>query len=134
MAEALTTRVSRRHRTLCLPISEECYRQIVEHPQEFRRTLDECYQRMPELFPRDFAHGYTLKDGRVSSKQDLLLRRIVLRDGAAYSIRPSFLMPYMAARTEDLEGPLFLRKFGVPFWALVHVFGRDPMSWYRLER
>ena len=41
-------------------------------------------------------------------------------------------MPYMAARVEDVEGPLFLRKFGVPFWALARVFGRDPMSWYRL--
>ena len=133
MAEALTTRVSRGHRTLCLPISEECYRQIIDHPQEFRRMLDECYQRMPELFPRDFVHGYKLKDGRVSSKQDLPIRRIVLRDGTAYSIRPSFLMPYMTARTEDVEGPLFLRKFGVPYWALTHVFGRDPMSWYRLE-
>jgi hypothetical protein len=67
MAEALTTRVSRRHRPLCLPISEECYRQIVEHSQEFRRTLAEGSQRMPELFPRDFAHGSKLKDGRVSS-------------------------------------------------------------------
>jgi hypothetical protein len=133
MAEALTTRVSRGHRTLCLPISEECYRQIIDHPQEFRRMLDECYQRMPELFPRDFVHGSKLKDGRVSSKQDLPIRRIVLRDSTAYSIRPSFLMPSMTARTEDIEGPLFLRKFGVPYWALTHVFGRDPMSWYRLE-
>ena len=39
----------------------------------------------------------------------------------------------MAARVSDVEGPLFLRKFGVPFWALARVFGRDPMSWYRLE-
>ena len=26
-----------------------------------------------------------------------------------------------------------MRKFGVPFWALAHVFGHDPMYWYRLE-
>ncbi len=26
-----------------------------------------------------------------------------------------------------------MRKFGVPFWALAHVFGNDPMFWYRLE-
>ena len=32
-----------------------------------------------------------------------------------------------------VEGPLFLRKFGVPFWALARVFGDDPMFWYRLE-
>ena len=42
-------------------------------------------------------------------------------------------MPYLTARTEDVEGPLFLRKFGVPFWALARVFGGDPMSWYRRE-
>ena len=70
---------------------------------------------------------------RVSAKQGVTIRRVRLKDGTAYSIRPSFLMPYMTARTEDVEGPLFLRKFGVPFWALAHVFGRDPMFWYRLE-
>jgi hypothetical protein len=42
-------------------------------------------------------------------------------------------MPYMTARAADVEGPLFLRKFGVPFWALARVFGDDPMFWYRLE-
>ena len=42
-------------------------------------------------------------------------------------------MPYMTVRTADIEGPPFLRKFGVPFWALAHVFGGDPMSWYRME-
>ena len=42
-------------------------------------------------------------------------------------------MPYMTARTDDVQGPLFLRKFGVPFWALARVFGRDPMYWYRIE-
>ena len=36
-------------------------------------------------------------------------------------------------RAGEVEGPLFLRKFGVPFWALAHVFGNDPMFWYRLE-
>jgi hypothetical protein len=41
-------------------------------------------------------------------------------------------MPYMAARVADVEGPLFLRTFGVPFWALARVFGRDSMYWYRL--
>ena len=89
--------------------------------------------RMPELFPANFAEGYQLKDDRISAKQEVPIRRILLRDGTAYSVRPSFLMPYMTGRIEDVEGPLFLRKFGVPFWALARVFGRDPMYWYRLE-
>jgi hypothetical protein len=88
---------------------------------------------MPELFPANFGQGYQLKDDRMSAKQRLPIRRIVLKDGTAYSIRPSFVMPYLTARTTDAEGPLFLRRFGVPFWALARVFGHDPMFWYRLE-
>ncbi|HSB78906.1 MAG TPA: hypothetical protein VLM91_08970 [Candidatus Methylomirabilis sp.] len=133
MAEGTATRSSRRHRTICLPISDEAYPQIVNDPSEFRRTIDDCFRRMPELFPANFAHGYRLKDDRFSVKQEVPIRRVRLRDGTAYSIRPSFLMPYLSARTEKVEGPLFLRTFGVPFWALVHVFGADPMFWYRLE-
>jgi len=116
-----------------LPISEEAYPQVVNDPQLSRRTLDECLRRRPELFPKNFAKGYQLKDDRRSAKQDVPIRRIVLNDGGAYSIRPSFLMPYMTARTEHIQGPLFLRKFGVPFWALARVFGGNAMSWYRLE-
>jgi hypothetical protein len=133
MVESLATRASRGHRTLCLPIAEESYRRIVDVPVEFRQAIDECFRRSPELFPANFARGYQLKDGRISAKQGLPIRRLVTRDGVAYSVRPSFLMPYLVARVGDVEGPLFLRKFGVPFWALARVFGRDPMSWYRME-
>jgi hypothetical protein len=133
MAISLATQASRGHRTLCLPIEEESYRRIVAAPGEFRQTIDECFRQSPELFPANFAQGYQLKDDRISAKRGLLIRRIVTRDGIAYSVRPSFLMPYLTARVEDVEGPLFLRKFAVPFWALARVFGNDPMYWYRLE-
>ena len=63
----------------------------------------------------------------MSARQQIPIRRIVLKDDSAYSIRPSFLMPYMTVRTADVEGPLLLRKFGVPFWALARVFGCDPI-------
>ena len=121
-------------RTICLPICEEQYRQIIDHPPQFRHFLDSCYQQMPELFPENFSQGYELKDQRVSEKAGLRIRRIKLREGTAYSIRPSFVMPYMTGCTEEVEGPLFLRKFGVPYWGLAYVFGRDPMYWYRLEQ
>jgi hypothetical protein len=103
----------------------------VGDPAEFRRVVDACSRDAPELFPDDFGRGYELKDDRTSAKQGLPIRRVLLRDGVAYSIRPSFLAPYMAARTDDVEAPLFLRTFGVPFGALARVFGRDPMYWYR---
>jgi hypothetical protein len=106
---------------------------IVHDPGAFRRALDDWFRQVPELFPAGFARGYELKDDRMSVKQGLPVRRILLKDGTAYSIRPSFLMPYMTAQVADVEGPLFLRTFGVPFWALARVFGNDPMFWYRLE-
>jgi hypothetical protein len=133
MADGTVARSSRGHRTICLPVSEDAYIRAVNDPAAFRGLLDEGFRTMPELFPPDFARGYELKDDRLSVKQGLPIRRILLRDGTAYSVRPSFLMPYMTARAADVEGPLFLRKFGVPYWALAHVFGGDPMSWYRME-
>jgi hypothetical protein len=119
--------------TICLPVSEEQYQEIVEDAEKFREFLDNCYQQMPELFPEDFSRGYEMKDCRTPKKLPLKLRRIELRSGQAYTIRPSFLMPYMTAYTEEVEKPLFLRKFGVPFWVLTYVFGHNPMFWYRLE-
>ena len=43
-------------------------------------------------------------------------------------------MPYMTGRTQEVDHPLFLRRFHVPCWAIAHVFGRDPMYGYRLEQ
>jgi len=133
MANGMANKSPAAIRTICLPIEEERYRQIVDDPAAFAAWLRDCFQRYPALFPEGFAQGFSMKDRRTSRKTSLLLRRIQLRDGSAYSIRPSFLMPYLTARTEDVQGPLFLRKFGVPFWALARVFGRDPMYWFRLE-
>ena len=74
-------------------------------PPRSGALLDECFRQTPELFPPNFARGYELKDDRMSAKQRLPIRRILLRDGTAYSVRPSFLMPYMTARAADVEGP-----------------------------
>ncbi|WKN45088.1 hypothetical protein [Tunicatimonas pelagia] len=53
-------------------------------------------------------------------------------NGINYQIRPSFLLPAMRAKTQEVSKPLFLLRFGVPFWALAFVFGRNPMWWYRM--
>jgi hypothetical protein len=117
-----------------LPISKETYLDVVADPQRFRSWLDQAFRDWPELFPKAFANGYRLKDERSSAKTGLRLRRVrLLSTGESFSIRPSFVLPYLTGYTDDVQGPLFLRAFGVPSWALAHVFGRDPMSWYRLE-
>jgi hypothetical protein len=120
--------------TICLPIRKDLYDRIIDSPQQFRLWLDQSFHDLPELFPKAFTQGYTLKDSRVSIKRGLRQRRICCKaTGAAFSIRPDFVLPYMAAWTDDASNPLFLRSFGVPFWALARVFGRDSMHWYRLE-
>jgi hypothetical protein len=120
--------------TICLPFDQHDYERAVNDPAAFRAALDRLFLDMPELFPGAFAKGYLLKDSRLSKKLGLRLRRIVCEaTGEAFSIRPAFALPYMAGFTADVSGPLFLRSFGVPFWALARVFGHDPMYWYRLE-
>jgi hypothetical protein len=120
--------------TICLPVDKDLYQGLVNSPQEFRRWLDQAYSDTPELFPKAFASGYALKDTYRSSKTGLLLRRIECKaTGESFTVRPSFVLPYLAGYADEVEGPLFLRSFGVPFWALARVFGHDPMYWYRLE-
>jgi hypothetical protein len=127
------TKTPRGCHTICLPIDEPRYNHLIDNPSTFRDFLDEQFHTTPELFPPAFVHGYELKDARTSRKLGISLRRIRLTDGSCYSVRPSFLMPYLTARTDEVQQGLFLRKFGVPFWAIAQVLGRNAMFWYRLE-
>jgi hypothetical protein len=126
--------LARRCSTLCLPVGQDEYNDLVTDPARFRAWLDRSFRSWPELFPTAFRQGYRLKDGRTSRILGVRLRRIRLKaTGASFSVRPSFLLPYLVGTTDEAQGPLFLRAFGVPFWALARVFGRDDMYWYRLE-
>jgi hypothetical protein len=126
--------MARRCSTICLPIDQQSYLALILDPERFRAWLDRAFADCPELFPQGFALGYTLKDCRTSAKTGLCLRRVECKaTGQSFSVRPSFVLPYMAGFTDDVEKPLFLRRFGVPFWALAAVFGKDPNYWYRLE-
>src|SRR5579885_1818985 len=120
--------MARRCSTICLPVSKEAYLAAIDSPTAFRRWLDAAFRASPELFPDGFAHGYTLKDSRRSRKCGLRLRRVRCKaTGRICSVRPCFVMPYMTGWSTEVEGPLFLRGFGVPFWALAKVFGKGPM-------
>jgi hypothetical protein len=41
-------------------------------------------------------------------------------------------MPSMTGYSNEVEKALFLRRFGVPFWGLSYVFGRDDTYWDRM--
>lgn len=124
---------------ITLPIEWEAYKRLVDDKEAFRHWLDNMIIDYPELFPTAVAQGYNLHDQRTSRKMpEVSLRRIKLKVPDAegkdmvVTIAPSAVMPYMTGYTNEVEKPLFLRRFGVPFWALTYVFGRDDQYWYRL--
>lgn len=127
--------VARASKCIVVPIELEQYKTVVTAPARFRECLDEMVATYPELFPAQIAAGYTLPDRRGSIKlAEIELRRIKLQADASpvYTIAPSGVMPYMTGYTDEVEKALFLRRFGVPFWGLAYVFGRDDQYWYRL--
>jgi hypothetical protein len=120
--------------TICLPVGKGAYLDAVADPRRFRAWLDQAFRDHPELFPAAFADGYRLKDQRRSARTGLRLRRLRLKStGQSFSVRPSFALPYQTGLADDVQAPLFLRSFGVPFWALARAFGKDANYWYRLE-
>ena len=128
----------KRSKTIILPIEMPHYSSLVEDTHEFRLFLDHMIAQLPELFPEAIALGYHLHDKRASKKlEGVMIRRIKLVQldeagkGQVYSIVPSAVLPYMSGFTDEVEKALFLLRFGVPFWALTYVFGRNDSYWYR---
>ncbi|ADE15610.1 hypothetical protein Nhal_2527 [Nitrosococcus halophilus Nc 4] len=119
----------RGYRTIRLGLAEADYERFMSDREFAKRGLDKGYREHPELFPEqwdkgDVLYGFTPQ----SRKQGLRCRRIRLRaTRAVFTVAPSFVMPYMSARVEQVEKALFLMRFHVPCWAIAHVFRRDAM-------
>jgi hypothetical protein len=125
---------------IVLPMSQEAYQILVEDRRLFRGWLDVMIEVYEELFPDDIRKGYWLYGSYGSKKMpEVRLQRIKLKakdesgQAQVFTIAPSAVMPYMVGYTDDVEKALFLRRFGVPFWALAYVFGRDEKYWYRIN-
>ena len=124
------------HKTICLPIGESEHKESIADPKAYRELIDRCYENHPELFPTGMSEGYTLHDMRKASAKlpDVQQRRIKLKSTEeAYTIRPSFVLPYMMGYTNDVENGLLLLNHGVPYWLVTAVCGKDDMYWERLE-
>ena len=129
MAESI-----RGDKSICLPVgSETQYRDILFNPKAFRQYVIQIQSQYPELFPNSIEQGFWFHDFVLSTKQQLPTRRIKLKQNQqVYQLRPDFVLPYMVGKTDEIEKPMYLRQFGVPFEALAYVFGRNPMYWYRI--
>ena len=75
------------------------------------------------------ASAFMAPTGRESSQSRFVVSGAAT--GGVFQVRPSFLMPYLIGKTDQVEKALYLRQFDVPFEALAYVFGRDPMDGYR---
>jgi hypothetical protein len=126
-----TKSAPRQNRTICIEFPTD-YDETIKNPSAFRAVFDDNYKRHPELFPPEIVNRYELKEIRTSKKTAITVRRILI-NGISYTVRPSFVMPYMTGLVQDVETPLFLRKWSVPYWALARAFGKNVMYWYRLE-
>jgi hypothetical protein len=120
-------------KTICIAFPDEEYYQVcMTDKTKFRVYLEHIYSQHPELFPKAFKGGYVLHGFVYSKKQEIKTRRIkLIENDEVYQIRPSFLMPYMIARTDEVEKGLYFKRWGVPFEALAYGFGHDAMFWYR---
>jgi hypothetical protein len=132
------TLIAKRNKRIVLPIPQAIYGEMVTDCQMYRDYLDVMFVEYRDLFPPAMVDGYTWHDTLPSKKMpDVALRRIKLKtpdgDGQAqiFTLVPSFVMPYMSGYTDEVEKALFLRRFGVPYWALTYVFGHNDMYWQR---
>lgn len=123
---------NKQNRTITLSFTEETYTSFMEDNEIAHKLLKDQYATSPELFPLEMESGYMLNGyTRISKKLGFKMRKIKVA-GVSYRIRPSYVLPYNRAKVDEVSKPLFLLRFGVPFWALAFVFGRNDMWWYRL--
>jgi hypothetical protein len=130
--------IAKTSKRVTLPLPQRIYNRVIDDHQIYRDYLETMFVECPELFPPDMQAGYTWHDILHSKKMPKIrVRRIKLKqpDGngkdQVLTISPSFVMPYMTGYTDEVEKALFLRGFGVPYWALTYVFGHNDPYWQR---
>ncbi len=120
---------------IVIPMTREEFEENWQDSAKMRKLVDRLMTESPELFPACLLEGYAFHGmARPSKKlEGIRLRKVRSTSGAeVYHLRPSFVMSYMTATTDDIEYPLLLASLGVPYWVLTLGFGHSDMYWYRL--
>jgi len=112
----------------------EVYDRIWDDAAEVRRVVERQIKNWPELFPEGIQDGFQLSGHLPESKKmpGVRLRQLQLNNGDVFTLRPSFVMPYMMGDVNELDGPLLLLSIGTPCWVVTRLFGRNDMFWFRL--
>jgi hypothetical protein len=111
-------------KTICVPMGEGIdYSELVNDTPAFRAYLDQQIAQHPELFPEQIKDGYCLHGFVKSDRMGIVTRRIRLKSNRdSYQLRPDTVMPYMIGKTEEVEKGLYLRRYGLPYEGIAHVF------------
>ena len=137
MSKDAFTQAFKGEKSIRLPCELSQHKVFTEDKDLFRTFLDDAITKTPELLPSKIENGYILYGKTRSSKKidNLKFRRIQLTETKEiYTVYPTCVMPNLIAYTKDVEEGLFLRKFSVPYHALVRLYGRNEMFWYRAEK
>lgn len=127
-------------RRIVIPMDSDTYEETMESSVQARVTIDHYLSVNPELFPTGMEQGYILNGWTERSKkmEGSRFRRVKIEneDGkqVAYTVMPCDVLPYLTGKVFDVEKALFLKRFGVPDWALTYLFGRSDSYWYRLSQ
>jgi hypothetical protein len=129
----LSSRRPRGSKEIVILFPRTTYPEVVRDKDEFKKHIDRQYMRHPELFPEAMKQGYQLNGfTEPSRKLGVIQRRILIKETKeVFTIKPSFVMPYMTGYTETIEKGLLLVKYKVPFWVISLVLGKDAMYWWR---
>ena len=119
---------------IVIPMTRTQYDELWTDARQVRATVDRLLAESPELFPAGMADGYALNGFDRESRKlpGVHLRQVLLKDGTAYWLRPSFVLSYMMGTVDIVEYPLLLASHGVPAWLLTRGFGHSDMHWQRL--
>jgi hypothetical protein len=118
---------------ICLALTRADFDAVWHDPVAVRAIVDAQLQRFPELFPAEIGNGYRFVGCLPESTRlaGIQLRQVRLRNGETFTLRPSFVLPYMTGYTNDVEYGLRLLLHGVPAWLVAEGCGRNAQYWDR---
>ena len=68
-------------KSICLPVAREAeYKTIINDNNTFRAYILQVLAQYPEIFPIEMKKGFSFHDWVISSKQQLPMRRIKLKE------------------------------------------------------
>jgi len=98
------TALPRGARRICLPMDRQTYDRLWHDPAAMRQYLEDLLKSSLELFPAGIEHGFQLTGRLPESKKlpGIRLRQLRLADGRVFTLRPSFVLSYMAGVTDEV--------------------------------